>query len=154
MLGLPADGIVLWAGLALVSLVTLGVGLELPGTAAPDAAGLADAIDRVTASASGASTTVPVAADEIRLGTGRVSLRRGGRVSHASLALGPVTPVGDGTLSRLLRGAAVDQVFDSPAALGRALDRYPARPVEWVPAPDRLHVRRISWGEYDATLVG
>jgi hypothetical protein len=154
MLGTPIDGIVLWAGLAVVSLVSLGVAVGLPSVAAPDARGLADAIDRVAASSSQASATVPVAADAIRLGSSRVSLRRAGRTSHASIALGPVTPVGDGGLGRVLRGESVRDVFDSPAAFGRALERYPVRPTEWRPAPDQLRVRRVSWGEYSGTLVG
>lgn len=154
MLGLPIDGLVLWTGLAVVSLVSLGVALGLPIAAAPDAAGLADAIDRVAASSYQASTTVPVSAEAIRLGTSRVSLRRAGRTSHATLGLGPVTPVGDGTLRRVLRGEPLQQVYDSPAAFERALDRYPVRPLEWRRAPDQLRVRRVSWGGFDATLVG
>jgi hypothetical protein len=130
------------------------VAVGLPSAAAPDADGLADAIDRVTASSYQASTAVPVAADEIRLGSSRVSLRRAGRTSHANVALGPVTPVGNGSLGRVLRGDPANRVFDSAAAFGRALDRYPVRPIAWRPAPDRLHIRRISWEGYNATLVG
>jgi hypothetical protein len=154
MLGIPVDGIVVWAGLALVSLTALGVAADLPTSVGPDAGGVADAIDRVGASPYGATTTVPVHAAEIRLGSTAVSLRRAGSTSHATLALGSATPVGDGRLRRVLRGTPAHRVYASKADFRRALDRYPVRPIEWRPAPDELRIRRVTWGEFDATLVG
>lgn len=154
MLGTPLDGIVLWIGLGLVSIVALGVAAGLPSVAAPDAAGVADAIDRVAASQYEATAAVSIEADRIKLGASRVSLGRGSRTSHATLAAGPVTPVGDGQLRRVLDGAEVRSVFASKRAFRRALSRYPARPVEWRPAPAELRVRRVTWGDVDATLVG
>lgn len=154
MFDAPMDGLVLWTGLALASLATLGVVLGLPSVAAPDAAGVADAIDRVAASPYDATATVALDADRLKLGAARLSLGRGGRTSHATFAAGPVTPVGDGQLRRVLRGREVRRVFDSRQAFRRALSRYPTRPIEWREAPDQLRIRRVSWGEVDATLVG
>jgi hypothetical protein len=141
MLGTPLDGLVLWAGLAVASLVSLGVAVGLPGVTAPDASGLAGAIDRVAASPYHPSTTVPVAADAIRLDTGRLSLRRAGRTSHASFALGPVTPVGDGAGSperlgsRRLRLAGGVRPRSRPVS--GPTDRVAARPRS-APHPPRL----------------
>lgn len=154
MFDAPMDGFVLWTGLAAISLVVLGVALGLSGGLAPPAAGVADAVDRVATSPYGATGTVAVDADEIRLGSSQVSLRNGDRTSHATFVAGPVTPVGDGQLRRVLSGVPVRDVFDSKRAFRRSLDRYPARPIEWREAPDRLQVRRVSWGEVHATLVG
>lgn len=154
MFDTPLDGLVLWAGLSLVSLAALGVALGLPTTTAPDAAGLADAVDRVAASPWQATATVSVEADAIRVGSTRLSLRCGGRTSHADFAVATATPVGDGQLRRVLRGRPVRAVFASEREFRRALSRYPARPIEWRDAPPHLRVRRVSWGEIDATLVG
>jgi hypothetical protein len=154
MFDTPLDGIVLWMGLSVASLAALGVAVGLPTTSAPDAAGLADAVDRVAASPWQATARVPIEAEAIRLGSTRLSLRSGGRTSHASFAVATATPVGDGQLRRVLRGRAVSDVFDSQREFRRALSRYPVRPIEWRDAPPRLRVRRVTWGEVDATLVG
>lgn len=154
MFDTPLDGVLLWLGLSVVSLAALGVAIGLPTTTAPDAAGLADAIDRVAASPWQATATLPVEADAIRLGSTRLSVRRGGRTSHASFAVATPTPVGDGELRRVLRGRPVRSVFATERAFCRALTRYPAHPIEWRDAPTSLRVRRVSWGEVDATLVG
>lgn len=154
MFDAPMDGFVLWIGLSLVSLVVLGIALSLGGPTAPDAAAIADAIDRVGASSYEASSTVPVDADEIRLGQSRLSIRRNGRTSHARFVTGTVTPVGDGQLRRVLAGDGVRRVFETKRAFERALSRYPARPRSWRDAPETLQVRRVTWGEVDATLVG
>lgn len=154
MLDAPLDGVVLWTGLGLVSVVALGLVLALSATAPPDAAAVADAIDRVAASQYEASGTIDVSADAIRLGSSRVSIRRASRTTHAALAAGPVTPVGDGRLRRLLRGRPPRAEFDSQQSFRRALERYPAGSAEWQAVPARLRVRSVQWGEVDATLVG
>lgn len=154
MFDAPMDGFVLWTGLSLVSLVVLGIVLSLGGPSAPDAAAVADAIDRVGASSYEASSTVPVDADAIRLGDARLSLRRDGRTSHATFVTEGITPVGDGQLRRVLAGDGVRRVFETRRAFERALSRYPTRPLEWREAPETLRVRRVTWGEVDATLVG
>jgi hypothetical protein len=154
MFDAPMDGFVLWTGLGLVSLVVLGIALSLGGPPAPDAGAVADAIDRVGSSSYAAATTVPVEADAIRLGSARLALRRDGRTSHATFAAGSVTPVGDGQLRRVLEGESVRRTFETRRAFERALSRYPTRPLEWRQAPRQLQVRRVTWGEVDATLVG
>ena len=153
MFDAPLDGVVVWTGLSLVSLAVLGIALGLAGSG-PEAGAVADAVDRVGTSKYGATATVPLDADAIRLGATRISLRVDSRTRHATLAGGPVTPVGDGQLHRVLTGRPVREVFQSQRAVERALGRYPTYPLEWRDAPAEQRVRRVVWGEVDATLVG
>ena len=153
MFDAPMDGPVLWIALGVVSCVAAGVALALPSTAAPAAARTADAIDRVTTSPYGAATTVPVQADEIRLGPTQLSLRKRGHTSHATFAAGAVVPVDD-ALAPVLRDGRPQDVFESKRAFEAALDRRRAARGSWREAPDKLRVRRVTWGDVDVTLVG
>jgi len=153
MFDAPMDGPVLWIALGVVSCVAASVAIGLPSTAPPDAAGTADAIDRVATSPYGATATVPVGADEIRLGPTQLSLRENGHASHATFAAGAVVPAGD-ALAPVLRGGRPQDVFESKRAFEAALDGRPAARGSWREAPDRLRVRRVTWGDVDATLVG
>jgi hypothetical protein len=154
MFDAPVDAWYIWLGLGTVSVAVAGVAVGLPSAAAPDAAGVAERIDTVAASPYEAADTIRLDATELRLGSTRVSLRGDGGTSHATLAYGPVVPVGDGPLDRVLRGTSPSAVFDSRVEFERAVSRARAADHAWRPAPARLHVRRVSWGDVDATLVG
>lgn len=156
MLGLPVESWYLWVGLAAVSAALVGVAVELPRTTPPDAAAVAATVDGVAASPYAAVGEHPIRADAIRLSARRVALRQRGTTARAEFAFGPVVPVypGDERLSRVLRGSPPAERFDSRAAFENVTARARERDPEWRPAPDRLTVRRVSWGSVDATLVG
>jgi hypothetical protein len=143
-----------WLGLGLVSLAVAGTGLSLPTAAPPAPAPVADTIDSVAASSNAAVATVSVQATEVRLRPRRVSLRSDGGTAHARLAFGPVVPVDDGSLRRVLSGTPPDRVFRSPVAFAQRLAAAQSRRHDWRSAPAALTVRRVTWGDVDATLVG
>lgn len=150
----PLDTLYVWAGLGAVSLAVAGTVLAFPTGTPAGASAVADAVDAVAASEYDARDEVAVPADEIRLGPRTIGLRADGRTAHAHLEYGPVTPVRDGDLRAVLDGARPADVFGTPDSFAAALDRARRRDRGWREAPDRLRVRRVSWGEIDATLVG
>lgn len=154
MFDAPLDAWYAWLGLGAVSLVVAGVVLAFP-TAGPPAAGtVADAVDRVSASDHRAREEVALAAAELRLGPRTLALRRDGTTARARFAFGPVTPVRDRNLRHVLDGGHPGDVFADGEAFADALaDARRQRP-DWRRAPRVLTVRRVSWGEVDATLVG
>lgn len=156
MFGVPVESWYLWVGLAAVGAALVGVAVELPRTAPPDATAVAATVDGVAASPYDAVGEHPLRADAVRLTARRVALRRDGTTARAEFAFGPVVPVppGDGPLRRVLRGGTPADRFESPAAFEAAAGRARERDPAWRPAPDRLTVRRVSWGGVDATLVG
>lgn len=154
MLDPPLDTWYVWLGLGGVSIAVAGISLALPTTAPPAATPVADAIDSVASSPHEARTTVDVPAEQIRLRPDAVALRSDAGTSHASLAYGPVTPVGDGRLRRVLGGTPPEAVFDSQEAFAHAARAARNRSGTWREAPDELTVARVQWGDVDATLVG
>lgn len=150
----PLDAWYVWLGVSAVSLAVAGVVFSFPAHAPPDAWAVADGIDAIAARPGQGTATVPVDATLLKLGSGQISLRGPGGVSHATLAYGPVTPVGDGRLRAVLAGKPPQDVFETPAEFGRAVRNYRGMEPTWRPAPERLRVRRVSWGDVDATLVG
>lgn len=155
MFDVPVDALYVWLGVATASLVAFGVAVALPAASPPDAAGAARAADAVAVGPPGAEGSHALAAERIELGPHRVGLAGPGGRAHATFSYGPVTPAsGDGRLERVLGGERPHAVFDSRSAFATAV-RPPAEPdPEWEPAPDRLRIRRVSWGEVNATLVG
>jgi hypothetical protein len=146
-----------WLGLAVVSAGILGLALRVPTAPPPDATGLARTVDSVAASPHEATARHPLDARQIRIGAHRVGLRGPGGDAHASLAYGPVVPAvgSDGDrLRRVLRGIPPERVFGSEATFARALDRSRTTEPSWRSAPERLLVRRVTWGDTNATLVG
>ena len=143
-----------WFGVAVTSSVVLGIVLGIP-TATPPAAGpVADAVDDVATSPYEATETVDVSAREIQLDAREVSLRTDGGTSHATFAYGPVTPVGNGSLQPVLRGEPPQTAFEEKSGFVRAVEQAQKRNATWQPAPEQLVVRRVQWGEFDATVVG
>jgi len=146
-----------WLGLAIVSAGIFGFALRVPTAPPPDARPVADTIDSVAASPHEATARHPLDARRIRLGAHRIGLRGPGGDAHASLAYGPVVPAagGDGDrLERVLHGVPPERAFRSEATFARALGRSRTTDPFWRPAPETLLVRRVSWGETNATLVG
>lgn len=154
MFEVPVDALYVWLGVAVVGAVALGVVAALPTTTAPDAAAVADTVDRTAVGPPGAHATRSVDATEIRLGPHQVSLRNDGGTATAAFAYGPVTPAaGDDRLELVLYGHSPESAFASAAAFAEAVDDAQHRG-EWRPAPETIEVRRVQWGEVDVTLVG
>lgn len=143
-----------WFGVATASVAVLGVALGLTTPAPPAAQPVTDTVDRVASSPHEAYATVSLDATEVRIGTHRIGLRTDGGTGDATVAYPPMTPATEGPLADVLRGEPPEAVFDDEAEFRRATERARDAPREWQPAPERLSVRRVSWGETDATLVG
>ncbi|PSQ33526.1 hypothetical protein BRD09_00620 [Halobacteriales archaeon SW_10_68_16] len=154
MFDAPLDTVYVWVGLGAVSLVVAGAVTAFP-TASPAGVGaVADSVDRVAASEYEAREEISVPAAEIRIGPHTVGLRADGRTAYTRLEYGPVTPVHDGPLRAVLAGTHPRELFADPEAFRTAIERAQRREPSWREAPDELRVRRVSWGEVDATLVG
>ncbi|MFC7139413.1 hypothetical protein ACFQMA_06120 [Halosimplex aquaticum] len=146
-----------WLALAVVGAGVFGLALRIPTAPPPDATGVARTVDSVASSPHEATARHPLDARQIRLGSHRLGLRGPGGDAHASLAYGPVVPAtgGDGDrLAAVLEGVPPNRVFASKQRFARALDRSRVRDPSWQPAPETLVVRRVTWGEVNATLVG
>lgn len=154
MHGVPIDAVYLWIGLSIASVAAAGAALAFHPAPAPAPTPLAETVDAVAASSAPASLSEPIRAQAIRIGPRRIALRSDGGHSAATYAYGPVTPVGDGPLRAVLRGRPPAAIFDSQAAFHDAIRAARRREPTWEPAGPRLHVRSVTWGEIDATLVG
>lgn len=154
MFDAPLEAWYVWLGLGMVSVTVAGTALSLPTAAPPTPAPVADSIDAVASSPNEARTTVDISADEIRLRPRTVALRTDGGTARARLAFGPVAPVSDGSLRRVLHGTPPGRVYPSFDAFRDALVDARTTPGEWRSAPETLVVRRVQWGDVDATLVG
>ena len=152
----PVDGWYAWLGVAAASVAVLAVALGLPTAPPPDAAGAADAVDRIAATEYGASAEHPLdAATEIKVTPRRIGLRNDAGTTSATFVYGPVTPVvAGGPLRRVLAGAPPDAVFDSLAEFRRVAAAARNRRAEWRPVDGRLIVRHLALGRTDVTLVG
>lgn len=165
MFEIHLDATYAWLGLAVVSVATAGVAATLPASPPPDADGVARTIDSVADGEYPATAEHGLAADRIRLTTGSVALDDGRGVARAALDAPQITPVrrsrsvsatdpGDDRLRRVLDGAPPNVVFDDPEALAAAAEDARGSAGEWRPAPDRLTVRRVHYGNVRVTLVG
>ena len=154
MFDAPVETWYLWAGLATVSVVALGLAASLPRTPPPDAQGVAQSVDTVAASDRSAAAVHPSLAEAVRIGPYRIWLRSDGATSDATFAYGPVTPVKRGTLLwDVLHGTPPEEVFDSSAAFRRAAAEARDRKPEWQSRADVI-ARKVSWEGVDVTLVG
>lgn len=156
MFDTPVDAWYTWLGVSLAGVVLLGVVSGLPTAAPPDAGRLAETVDRVAASDHEVGDRVAVAAAAVRVGTHRVGVRGPGGTAHATLVYGPVTPVSsdDRRLRAVLAGRPPAVVFEGRRAFERALRTARTGPSTWRSGPETVQVRRVVWGEVDATLVG
>ncbi|WP_224332498.1 DUF7283 family protein [Haloprofundus halobius] len=155
MFDAPVETWYTWLGLAVASVAMLGAATTFPATATPDAAGVADTVDGVAASEYPATAEHPLAAEAIRVGPHRLSLRNDAGTTHASFVFGPVTPVAPGSrLETVLHGVPPGEAFDSRRAFTQALIEARTEESTWQTVDRTLVVRRAEWGESDATLVG
>ncbi len=167
----PVDAWYVWFGVAVASVAIAGVALSLPSQPPPDATGAANTIDTVAGSTHTAEASFDHSADEIRIDTARISMRNDGGTARASLAFGPLTPIGaveDATerdaLRSILSGAPPSVVlegteFDSvnESELRQAAEDARANrldsPPEWQPANDELRVRKLELDGESVVLV-
>lgn len=154
MFDVPVDTLYVWVGVAVVATVVAGVAVSLPGGTAPRAAATARAVEAVSTGPPGAHGTHRLAAERIRLGSSRVTLDGSAGTGHASFAYGPVVPAWGGDLATVLAGTPPDRAFATVAAFRKAVADARAHRPTWRRAPDRLEIRRVQWGDVDATLVG
>jgi hypothetical protein len=156
MLDVPLDATYYWLGLALASLVVVGVAADLPTQPPPDAPGAANTVDALAASDYPGTATHPVDAESVRLTPRSIGLRTDAGATHAAFAFGPVTPVsGESALVAVARGVPPEHRFESPEAFAAAAEhaRRTARNATWRNAPDELLVRTVNWGDVHVTLV-
>ena len=149
----PVDALYVWAGLAVVSLVTLGIAVQTPRAAPPDAAEFADTVDAVGASEYPATAEHPSRATAARIGPDRVALRNDGGRASATLVVEAV-PARNGRLERVLHGADPRREFDSRASFERAVETARGAEPRWHSTDGTFVVRHLSWGDLDVTLVG
>lgn len=155
MLGLPADAWYVWLGLAATSAAVLGTAVGLPTAAPPDAAPAARTVDAVATARVPSTAAQPLEAREVRVTAAGVSLRTDGGTDRAAFAehVTPAPP-DEPALRAVLTGDPAARQFDSPAALAASAAEARRADPDWRRAPDRLLVRRVSWGGVDVTLVG
>lgn len=149
------DTVLLWAALGAVSVAVLAVLVQVPTTAPPDATAAAATVDEVATSPPGSVGHRPISATHWSLGAGQLGLQNDAGTAHASL-LTTVTPARGDALVAVLDGARPRSEFASPRAFARAARRVRTGTTNttWWPAPDRLTIRRVAWGDVDVTLVG
>lgn len=154
MPGILADGILVWVGLSVTTMVLLGAAFQFPTSAPASEDSIAETIDRVAASPYDTRATHPIDAAAIQLGPYRIAVRTDAGVTHAPLRYGPVTPIdSSNSLTRILHGAAPAQVFETKSAFATAIDRAQTRDPTWRGANGQLIIRRVSWGDFHVTLV-
>lgn len=155
MFDAPVDAWYVWLGLSVASTAVLGVAAALPTAPPPDAAAAAATVDGVASSPYAAFGEYPLdGVERVRITPAGLGLAGVGGRAHASFRYGPVTPVQDGRLSRVLDGADPRRVFGRPGALASAARTARERTLGWRPAPERLRARRVTWEGVDVTLVG
>lgn len=155
----PADGWVVFFGVALVSIGMTGVALSIPTAPPPDANAAANTIDRVAGSTYGGSATNSHQAEAVWVGPKRFGLKneKGGK-SYGSIAFGTMTPVYASPndrlfnkLSAIVHGTPWQEEFSSEAAFVSAVEtvqnRASAHTNEWRPANGTLRVRTIVLGD-------
>jgi hypothetical protein len=151
----PVDGWYAWLGVAAASAALVGAAAGLPTTPPPDAAGVADTVDRTAATEYGARAEHPIDAAEVRLTPDRVGLRTDAGTVHAEFVYGSVVPVaGDAALRAVLSGVPPESRFGSADAFRDALRRARTSDHEWRRADGPLVVRHVVWEGVDVTLVG
>jgi hypothetical protein len=154
MFDVPVDAWYVWVGLTVVGAATLGIASGLPASPPPDADAAAETVDGVAASQHARVDRHELSnADSIRIGVDFLSLRGPGGTVHAQFGYGPVTPALGDELGAVLIGAHPGMVSESPTAFERAIRDARERRPQWQQA-DRLVVRRVSWEDVDAILVG
>ncbi|WP_284014353.1 DUF7283 family protein [Halobaculum litoreum] len=156
MFDAPLEGWYAWLGLAVAAAAFLGVVASLPTAPPPDAADVAATVETVAAADPPAAARYRLGADAVRITTGTVALRSDGGTATARLAAAGIVPVPAATpLAGVVLGDPPGRAFDSPDAFADAVADARAtagRDANWT-AGRTVHVRHVSWGETDVTLV-
>jgi hypothetical protein len=151
----PVDGWYAWLGVAAASAALVGAASGLPTAPPPDAAGVADTVDRTAATEYEARAEHPLDAAAVRLTPERVGLRTDAGTVHAEFVYGPVVPVGDdAALRAVLAGARPGSRFGSADGFRDAVERARDRDHGWRRVDGPLVVRHVVWEGVDVTLVG
>lgn len=154
MLGLPADGIYLFLGVALVSITLTGTALQLESTTPTGAEPTADTIDAVAADAAPAVGVHPVTATSVTVAPTAVTVTADQVTQTAPLTHGPVVPVAPDTqLGAVLAGRPPQQVYATQSDFAAAVAPENRSPQTYT-QPGRIRIRTITWGDIDVTLVG
>lgn len=153
MIGPLTDSPALHAGLVVAATAFVAVAGTLPAQPAPDAAGVADTVDAVAAGDAPAGATHEHGADRVRVRAHGIAMRNDGGTARATFAFGPVVPIVDGPLRRVLDGESPRAVFRDADAFRDAVEAARARDSVWV-ASNRIAVREVSWDGCRVTIVG
>ena len=154
MLGLPADGVSLFVGVALLSTALAGTAVQLGPSTPTGAERAADTIDAVAADGAPAVGVYPLAAESVTVAPTAVSVTADGTTQSASLQYGPVAPVDPGTtLAAVLAGQPPQQAYENVSAFETALDTTD-RSTQQYTRPGQIRVRTLTWGDIDVTLAG
>lgn len=154
MFDAPIDGVYVWLGVTAVSLVVAGIALSLPTTVPPDAPAVAAQVDEVATSEHRVASTIQLDADTMRIRGPQLALRDDGVTARARLVAANAAFARTDSLRALLWGTEPTSVFSDRDAFRDAIDAARHREATWRPAPTRLQIRRVSWGEVDVTLLG
>lgn len=154
MFDAPMDGVLAWIGLAACSIAVAGVAVSLPTTAPPAASAVAAQVDEVATSEHRVAATVSLRADEIRIRATQLSLRTDGVTAHARVVGEGVVAAETEGLAAVLAGRDPERVYADRAAFERDVAQVRDGTETWRPAPDTLQIRRVTWGDVDATVVG
>ncbi|MCU4717770.1 DUF7283 family protein [Halapricum hydrolyticum] len=164
----PADAWYVWVGVALVSVAAMGIALGFPSGPPPDANAAANAIDRAAGSAHEGSATYDHDARFYWIDGERIAMQNEHGVTKATLAYGPVVPIGDDLeLERVLHGERLTDVYPSNATrspqrqfdedVAAALASVDSVDPEWRAAGETLSVRVVDYevggGERRAVLL-
>lgn len=161
MIDAPVDVWYAWIGLAVAGAVTLAVVSGLPTAPPPDTVSAAATVDTVAAADPPATARYRIEADRVRVTTRGISLRSRGGSAFAAFGTDSVVPVDPGgPLAGIALGDHPNRAFEGPGgfAVAVATARAEGTPTRTESAPDwtagrTLHVRHVSWGETDVTLV-
>ncbi len=146
----PLDAWYVWMAVALVSFAIAGVALAVPTGPAPDANGVANAIDQVAASPYQASGSYAHDGDEVRVTARTIALRNQHGTSHATVSFGTVVPAsGVRSLENVTYGTAYEAEYGSPYVppeyrFLEAVDVAASAPPEWRPTTGDVVVRRVT----------
>lgn len=155
MIGPPVDSPILHAGLVIAAAVFIGVIGSLPARPAPDAAGVAETVDRITVDDGAPTARHDHSGETVRIRPHGLALRNDGGTARATFAFGPVIPVthSDRRLQAVLSGESVRNVFADRNAFHRATTAARERKPRWE-SSSTITIRGVSWdGDY-VVLVG
>lgn len=157
-LGGQAEEWYIYVGMAMFGLALVGIVLNLPTAAGPDANVAANTIDRVAGSQYNASAEYDHDAEFYWVGVEQLAMRNENGKSTQSISFGQMTPAKQyPKLEAVLHGASPAAEFSDPsdfqARAETARDNVDLNDPEWIKAGEKLHVRTVIWGGTKVVLV-